>query len=295
MEHLTFIEHSSSDLSTWARAHFEGVTLGHVARNRRAVVIAEAFARRPGASIPRLFDTRSDVNAAYTFFEHPEVTLDALQQQHRAAVGRAAGEAGLVLLIEDGTEVSYSHRADRLDGLGSIGQGRAHQQGFSLHTTLAARCPHGTVLDEHGQRHSVRLLGIADQQVIVRPWPPARSRPNKESKARKGEGRETEVWERAAARVGPAPAGVRWERIADREADFYENLSQSQQLGHGYTIRAKHNRALVDAVGGEKLFDRIRSADAIGQYAIELRARPNQVARTANVSVSVCEVVIQAP
>jgi hypothetical protein len=295
MENLPFIEHSSSDLSAWAAAHFGGIALGHVARNRRAVVIAEAFARRPGASIPQLFDTRSDVNAAYTFFEHPDVDPDALQQQHRAAVRRAAGDAGLVLLIEDGTEVSYSHRSRRLDGLGSIGQGRAHQQGFALHTTLAARCPGGKVLDEHGQRQRVHLLGIADQQVIVRPWPPERSKPTHASKARTGERRETEVWERAAERVGPAPPEVRWERIADREADFYENLSQSQRLGHGYTIRAKHNRSLVDAVGGEKLFDRIGSSPSLGEYAVELRARPKQAARTALVSVSTCAVMIRAP
>src|SRR5215813_13201865 len=102
MENLPFLEHSSSDFSAWARAQFGGLDLGHVARNRRAVVIAEAFARRPGASIPQLFDTRSEINAAYTFFEHPDVDADALQQQHRAAVRRAAGEAKLVLLIEDG-------------------------------------------------------------------------------------------------------------------------------------------------------------------------------------------------
>ena len=295
MEQLPFLEHSSSDVAAWAAAHFEGIDLGHVARNRRVVVIAEAFARRPGASIPRLFDTRSDINAAYTFFEHPDVDPDAVQRQHRAAVRRAAGEAALVLLIEDGTEVSYSHRSQRLDGLGSIGQGRAYQQGFALHTTLAARCPHGTVLDERGHRRSLHLLGIADQQVIVRPWPPARAKPTKASKARTGEPRETEVWERAAERVGPAPPGVRWERIADREADIYDNLRQCERVGHGYTIRAKHNRSLVDAVGGEKLFERIRSAAPLGHDAVELRARPKQAARTAVVSVSTCEALIRAP
>jgi hypothetical protein len=51
METLAFIEHSSSDLAAWAAGHFGGVDLGHVARNRRALVIAEAYARRPGASI----------------------------------------------------------------------------------------------------------------------------------------------------------------------------------------------------------------------------------------------------
>lgn len=295
MENLQFPWHSGTDLSAWTTAHFGGLDLGHVARNRRAVVIAEAFARHPGASIPQLFRRKPDVKAAYTFFEHPDVDPDALQQQHRALVRHAASEAGLVLLIEDGTEVSYSHRSKRIEGLGSIGQGLAHHQGFGLHTTLAAEGPDGKILDEHGQRQRVRLLGTADQQVIIRPWPPERSGPNKESKARKGEDRETQVWERATARIGPAPAGVRWEWIADREADFYENLFESQRFGHGYTIRAKHNRALVDAVGGEKLFDRIRAKASLGEYEIELRARPKQPARTAVVCVSTCQVQIQSP
>ena len=200
-----------------------------------------------------------------------------------------------MLLIEDGTEVSYSHRSKRLDGLGAIGQGLAHQQGLTLHTTLAARCPAGTVLDEHAQRHSVHLLGIADQQVLIRPWPVGRRNPRTAPQARTGEPRQPQVWERAAERVGPAPPGVRWERIADREADIYENLTACEQLGHGYTIRAKHNRSLVDAVGGQKLFDRIRSSPSLGEYDIELRARPKQAARTARVLVSTCTAVIQAP
>jgi hypothetical protein len=202
---------------------------------------------------------------------------------------------GLVLLIEDSSEVSYSHRRQRVEGLGSIGSGLPTQQGFSLHSVLALRVPEGRVLDAQGKRRPLHVLGIADQQAIVRPWPPVRSGPNKESKARKGEERETQIWERAAQRIGPAPPDVRWERVADREADFYENLAEAQRLGQGFTIRAKHNRALVDAVGGEKLFETIRASASLGEYAIELRARPKQAARTAVLSVSVCQVQIRAP
>ena len=42
------------DAQQWAQTHFGGVGLGDVRRTRRAVTLAAAWAREPGASIPRL-------------------------------------------------------------------------------------------------------------------------------------------------------------------------------------------------------------------------------------------------
>src|ERR1044072_6642838 len=119
-----FVEHSSSDLQAWAAAQFAGIDLGHTARTKRAVRIAVAMAQRAGASIPNLFDSNSDIKASCTFFEHPRSTLDAIEQHHRAVVlAEARRVAGLVLLIEESSEVSCSHRRRRVEGLGSIGSG----------------------------------------------------------------------------------------------------------------------------------------------------------------------------
>src|SRR5204862_2908835 len=113
---------------------------------------------------------------------------DAVQHGHRHLVlAAAAASTTTCLLIEDGCEVSYSHRQQRLDGLGSIGEGEAWQQGFWMHTTLAVEWNGHRA----GEPNPVHLLGIADQQYGVRPWPPKRKRPNKGSKGRTGQERET--------------------------------------------------------------------------------------------------------
>ncbi|MFC3862191.1 transposase DNA-binding-containing protein, partial [Deinococcus antarcticus] len=51
----------------WALKHFGAVDLGDRRRNQRAVRIAQGMASRSGKSIPKLFDRRADVKAAYTF------------------------------------------------------------------------------------------------------------------------------------------------------------------------------------------------------------------------------------
>ena len=291
-----FVEHTQADLSQWAQAHFSGAVLGHVLRTRRLVTIAEAYASRPGCSIPRLFDRPADIKAAYTFFEHPRCNPDSIQQAHRSSVRQAAGSGDLVLFIEDTTEISFSHRKQHVEGLGSVAEGKAHHQGFFLHSVLSVGCPGGDVLDARGGRLPLHVLGLADQQSYVRPAPikKAKRAPNV-SKSRAGEDRETQRWERSVERIGPAPSGTRWERIADREADIYENLSESQRFGYGFTIRARHSRCLVDALGGEKLFDRIRASQRLGTTEVALRSRPGQAARTAAVSIAGCQVLIRAP
>src|SRR5262249_57534581 len=90
-------------------------------------------------------------------------------------------------------------------------------------------------------RGPVEVLGLGDQQYYVRT--PCR-RPRESSQERLKRDRESQVWPQASQRVGRAPAGVRWIRVADREADIYEYLVSCQELGHGFVIRAAKDRAL---------------------------------------------------
>lgn len=290
-----FVEHSSSDLDAWALAHLGSARLGHVDRVKRAVTIARAMAARPGRSLPRLFDRAYDLKAAYTFMQHPRSTPDAIEHGHTELVLEQAGRAALTLLLEDDTDVSFSHRRQRVPGLGSIGRGEAWEQGFTLHTLLAVDCPDGRATSTDGKRAPVRVLGIADQQVQTLPWPTGGGRQPRTRTARRGAERATQIWERAGERLGPAPEGARWVRVADREADIYEYLASCLALGHGFRVRAKHNRVLVDTARDEKLMDRARAAPSLGRLTVELRARPKQTPREADLEVSAVRAVLRAP
>src|SRR5688500_2908627 len=111
------------DSATWVRTQFDGAALGDVRRTRRAIQVARAMVTRPGATLPPLAATRSDLRATYALWAHPASTPDRLQAGHRAHV-RAALEVGTdpVLLVEDTTVMSWAGHAP-VAGLGPVGSG----------------------------------------------------------------------------------------------------------------------------------------------------------------------------
>lgn len=123
-------------------------------------------------------------------------------------------------------------------------------------------------------------------------------KPRESSQERLHRARESQVWTSASQRLGRAPAGVRWVRVADREADIYEYLVSCQALGHGFVIRAAKDRALSHPETGKRagrLFAAARSAVPVGEFTVKLRQRPQHPARTAHLVVSAISVALSAP
>ena len=211
----------------WAETHFAGATLAHPARDRRVRIVAAAMAANPGRSIPGLFERWYDVKAAYDMFDHPEATPDHIQAGHRRLVRDQVSRPGESLLIEDTTAVSFRGRQP-IDGLGSVGHSSEGQTAFHLHSVLAVRWPGPAVPDDQGHRPGVAVLGLLDQQSDIRvPHPPGidphTGGPKIKVTYKSAKAPEDwSAWERATARIGPAPAGddVRWVRVCDREADI---------------------------------------------------------------------------
>src|SRR5262249_1425680 len=156
-------------------------------------------------------------------------------------------QPGVYLLLEDTTELSWSGK-QAIAGLGPIGNSAAGLQGFLLHTVLGVRWPEDPPQD-NSLRQPVEVLGLRDQQYSVRT--PCR-KPRESSEERLHRARESQVWTHASQRLGRAPAGVRWIRVADREADIYEYLISCQALGHGFVIRAAKDRALSHPETGKR-------------------------------------------
>lgn len=279
----------SGEPKEWAREQFGGARMRDVRRQRRAEVIAEGMAQKPGSSVPALFDRRYDVKAAYGFFDRAEATPDNVQAGHREKVREAASrEDQTVLMIEDSTECSWSG-SEPIAGLGPIGNAAKGLQGFWIHSVLAVRWP-TLPGDRTGKRPPVEVLGLADQTYHVRS---ARRAPRQSSSRRKRRARESQIWDQTTDRLGPAPAGTRWVRVADRGADIYEFLSGCQKAGHGFVVRAAQERALEGT--RLSLFAQARKAKALGQFTLHLRARPGRRARDAHLAVAATAVLLRAP
>jgi len=281
-----------SELQQWAEKQFAGAKLTDVRRVARVKKIAETMAVHPGRSIPQLCGSPYAVKATYNLFKHEEATPDNIQAGHRAVVLQEMRQPGVYLLLEDTTELSWSGK-QAIAGLGPIGNSAAGLQGFFLHTVLGVRWQDAP--PTNSTRRPVAVLGLGDQQYYVRT--PCR-RPRESSQERLKRDRESQVWPHASQRVGRAPAGVRWIRVAEREADIYEYLVSCQELGHGFVIRAAKDRALSHPETGKRagrLFAAARSAVPLGEFTLELRQRPTHPARTAHLCVSATAVTLSAP
>jgi hypothetical protein len=291
---------------SWAQRHFSAIEMGDVRRVARVVTIAEAMARTPGATIPQMFEEPYAVKAAYQLFSHQEATPDRLQAGHRALVQQQLAQAGTYLLLEDTSELSW-HDCQPRAGLGPLGSNSPHYQGVHLHSVLAVQWPASLPpLSQDKQRSAhrpaIEIIGLCDQQYYIRQQRPA-GEPDEASCARKKRERESQLWERATRRLGPNSKGaaVRWVRVCDRGADIYEHLKACQQAGHGFVIRASQDRALVEVGSGHRdhnggrLFATAQVAPALGEFALELRARPQQAARMAQLRVSATRVALRAP
>jgi hypothetical protein len=260
----------NADHAAWTQHHFGGTALGDARLNRRVLTLVEAMCRWPGASLPRQHGTWAATKAAYRFFAHEAATPEALQARHRARTLQAMG-TGTVLLIEDTSTFSWTNKAP-INGLGAVAQAGRKQQGFFLHSVVAARW---LGLAETGRRLPLELLGLADQQYYVRERLPERRRASPERDRANGRpALETELWRRSTAALGQASG--RWVRVADRGADLYEYLAEALSLGHGFVVRAQHNRVVVDPSTGRragKLFDAAAERTSWGSYDVGLRRR----------------------
>jgi Transposase DNA-binding len=270
--------HQSSP-ADWAAYHFGKCWLGHKARDKRLVSYATALAEQPGKLMPELFTRKYDIEASYQLLRNPEVTPDRAQAHHRRLVKNELRTAGRFLLLEDTTFPSYSHRPEPVPGLGPIGDSEPGQQGFLLHSVLAVRAPLLPQPEATGRRPPVTILGLVDQQYLVRSPRPEAASKQAASRQRAGRDRESDRWLDSSRRIGPAPVdpNVRWVRVADREADIYEYLHECIIRNHGFLIRVNQDRVILDPATDKRLglvFEHIASVEPVGGMYLDLRARP---------------------
>lgn len=262
----------------WAQTQFGACRLGDQRRTSRIVVVAAAMARRSSASVPKQMRDWGSIKGAYRLFGMEEVTHEAVSSPHwegTRALARAPGQ-GLVLFVQDLTELDFGHKPDSYD-LGFVGS--TYGRGLVVQSTLCV------VPGACGERCEV--LGLALQS----PWSRDHAPRQKVEPAYAHTKRRTEydVWRESVEAIGPAPdpdSGTIWVTVGDRGSDIFSHLSAAHELGWRCLVRSKHDRKLEVSEDQKSLHKAVRALEPQGSTRIYLRARPGQKARTAELNVS---------
>jgi transposase-like protein/transposase Tn5 family protein len=252
----------------WADRTFAAVDLGDRRRECRTVSLAARMMRHPDASLPQQMHAPPALKAAYRLLDEDDVTFAALSTPHWETTRERAGRQKLVLLVQDTTEIDYSHHP-KTEGLGPIGNGRG--QGYLLQTVLA-------VLPQPRQ-----VLGIAAQEPFLRKRAPK----GQSCSQRRTRERESQVWSRMVQAVGRAPEGSTWVHVGDRYSDIFDFMEACHdQQGHFLIRVAQDRRISADDGTVESLLASVRSLPAQDQRELKLRAQDGKPARTAQLSIS---------
>ncbi len=262
--------------TAWAEQQYGPARLGDRRRTARAVEVAAGLMRNPAASLPVQMGTARGLKAAYRLFAEEEAAYPALLAPHWKQTRQAAGEEHLVLLVQDTTQLDYTHHPTT-EGLGPIGDGGG--QGILLHTTLA-------IVPEPR-----RVLGIAAQEPFLRQAAPE----GEVRKARRQRPRESQVWVRAVQTIGPPPPSRVWVHVTDAYADSFEFMDACRQAQCHFLLRVAQQERRVGDEEGRHLGELVRSWSPMGEGTVELPARQKRPARQAQVHLSFGPVELAPP
>jgi hypothetical protein len=265
----------------WAAEEFGAVALGDARLHQRLLTVARDFYARPQANVPQACGTRARTKAAYRFFAHGDVTMNALLAPHQAATAHRMARERVVLAVQDTTSLNYStHPATA--GLGPIGTRVAGPVGLLVHDTLAYTVD-GVA------------LGVLDVQVWARD--PAAFGSRHQRYERPLEQKESAKWLRSFAAVAavqrelPTTTVV---SVGDREADLYELFVAAGEPGAPkLLVRAERDRLVADGQG--HLWAQVESQPRAGLQALQVPRRPGQPGRVAELEVRFAALTLRPP
>ena len=260
----------------WVEQQFSECDLGHKRRVDRLRYLANKMLDCPEGSIPTQNASWRDVKAAYRFFDCEDVTFDAVAEAHWQQTRDT--KPGRYLLISDTTDIDhYSHRATT--GLSQLGKGTG--RGMQLHSCL--------MVDASNES----IVGIAGASLNYRPIVPK----GETRTQRLNRSRESEKWGNLVDDVGSPPPSSQWIHVFDREGDQYEAMCYLKTHQSDWVIRVSKLNRNVETTEGTiiPLSKAIKPARVLGTYELNLRARPNQSARTAKIRVSTLKVTFGKP
>ena len=222
----------TQDPRDWAEQEFGRAELHDERLRRRLLTLARDFYERPQANVPQACQSRAKTRAAYRFFDHPNITMDALLKPHYEATLKRISEQSVVLVAQDTTTLNYSAHP-LTEGIGPISPKKTKGAiGLLLHDSMAFNAA-GTP------------LGLLDVQCWARD--PQQYGKKALRHALSIEQKESHKWLKSFHAVSEAKKccpETTLVSVGDREADIYElfHLAMTNGSGAQLLVRAEHNR-----------------------------------------------------
>lgn len=271
------MEPAVMDAHAWARTQFAAADLGDLRRTKRSVQLAIQVTAHPPGSLPRQTEPWNDLRAAYRLFDCDRVTFEAVAGPRRELTRQTPGKA--LPIIADTTEIDYGPER-RATGLSPVGSGIG--RGFHLHPGLM-------VSPDDDRAHGLAGQLISHRQPIDKGEPRTRRLQRDD--------RGSQIRGRLAKQIGAPPPGTTWIHAVDRGADDFEFFDHCRRVGHEWVARAKNPHRDVLTPGGDERapYSYLRALPEAGGFTLELRARPDQPARTAELVIAFGAVAMPTP
>lgn len=228
----------------------------------RAEILYERIVATGSVVLKRIGCNRAGEIAAHRFLDNENVEvqaiLDTLSQRTVSACKNRR-----ILSIQDTTEINFTGRDGKRKDLGIAGGD--HSVGFFIHPQIAVDADSG------------KVLGLINASIWTRgqkPTMPTRkiSYRNKESVCW------LEGMESDQSRLSEARQVI---TVGDRGSDMY-TLFAARPEGSDFVIRASFNRKLSTK---DYLFDHTKDMPEMGQYDLDIAAKPGRKARTARMTL----------
>lgn len=249
---------------SWIIQETKSADFGDARLNKRFTMMLTKLSTTPSGSIPATFASWGETLAAYRFFDNEQVSVDNILSAHREATINRVKKENVVLMIQDTSEIDYTHRAD-IDGMGPLSY--ESQQGFYLHPSLVVT-PNRTP------------LGVIDAKM----WSRKELGIKRTRKQRPIEEKESYRWVEGfsmANDVAQACPDTLVVNIMDREGDIYELLMQSAKTNAArWIIRSAQNRKLASEDETlNKIWDKIRKKPNVAEIEFELPKKEDRKKR----------------
>lgn len=272
-----------------------GIDLGDKRLNKRSLKLIEALSVDPQASVNGAMQGWADTQAAYRFFDNPNVTPERILEPHRQATLERIRAERVVLIAQDTTELDYTAHPP-----GDAGCLNSEKRfGMYHHVQLAMtpeQLPLGVVATQNFDRTAESFHEKEKDKRVKRTHAPI-------------EEKESYRWLKGyqrACEIAAACPETQIVSIADREADIYDIFVEAQaaaSLGPraDYLIRAHEDRSTPERNREasrrtyHKVLEKVRLSPLRTRHHIELSQTPQRAARQAILEIRAIEVTVKPP
>jgi hypothetical protein len=269
---------------------FGHAQLGHGARTKRLVRMADQALETLRGSIAQVFHTPKEREGAYRFVENDEISIDELELARDIACARRMGERGgvCVVAVDQTSVVQHDRRKER--GFGSIGKRSNKARGMQFMTALA--------LSAEGAPDGVlrQLRWSRSEERTPRRKPHNPDAPKKDRRPR--EQRESKYWPQVLSQAlgvlkAHAPGVTPWFQC-DQAADDWQVYTTVLDGGARFTVRAYRDRRCVTLKGTQTyLRTWLNTLPIAYEQELHVCAREQRAARVAKLAISYGELDVQ--